>query len=74
MAKTAQGGEYVENTFSVTLAKKSEYTSSSDGSSDSSGSQSQDQGNNQPNRKAKADTGTQYGWKAVSHLKAIGCD
>ena len=29
--------------------------------------------NNQPNRKAKADTGTQYGWKAVSHLKAIGC-
>ena len=31
-------------------------------------------GNNQPNRKAKADTGTQYGWKAVSHLKAIGCD
>lgn len=27
-----------------------------------------------PNRKAKADTGTQYGWKAVSHLKAIGCD
>lgn len=49
VVKTAQGGEYVENTFSVTLAKKSEYTSSSDGSSDSSGSQSQDQGNSQDN-------------------------
>ena len=49
VVKTAQGGEYLENTFSVTLAKKSEYTSSSDGSSDSSGSQSQDQGNSQDN-------------------------
>lgn len=27
-----------------------------------------------PNRKAKADTGTEHGRKAESHPKAIGCD
>ncbi len=27
-----------------------------------------------PNRKAKADTGTEHGRKAVSHSKAIRCD
>lgn len=48
VVKTAEGGEYVENTISVTLAKKSDFASSSDSSSDSSdGAQSQDGSQNQ---------------------------
>ena len=46
VVKTAEGGEYVENTISVTLAKKSDFSSSTDSSS-SDDTQNQDQNNGQ---------------------------